>query len=339
MWVAHAVFWPALAACHYARDGIRGSGLVFGVLLALAFTHEGAIVLEVAILCTLGLRGLRDDAFRRAAVAFLVVMVIWGIVKAIYPPDDYYVAIFDAAALHFLDVAPLVDGLSLLLLGTLAAYAILFLIFRRLAAAKAHFAAAAIVAVALLGYWLWFDRALHTDQRYFFRTALLAGTLAFGTLAAVCALHADGRLRVRILPSLMATLASDVTARAAAGAVLLVTLIHAVETAKFVAAWSHYTTAVQSLAAGTASDPWLGDGRFVSSDRIGAGLRRLSWNSTTLYLSVLAAPGFAPARLVVNPRANYFWLSCATATANQEADRAVPVASRALVRALACLHR
>jgi hypothetical protein len=77
--------------------------------------------------------------------------------------------------------------------------------------------------------------------------------------------------------------------------------------------------------------------RFVSSDRAGAD--RLSWNSTTPYLSVLLAPGFAPSRLVVNPRANYFWLSCAVASANQQAERAVPAASHALVRRLACLHR
>jgi hypothetical protein len=51
------------------------------------------------------------------------------------------------------------------------------------------------------------------------------------------------------------------------------------------------------------------------------------------------APGFAPSRLVVNPRTNYFWLSCAVATANQQAARALPSASRALVRRYACLHR
>jgi hypothetical protein len=116
-----------------------------------------------------------------------------------------------------------------------------------------------------------------------------------------------------------------------------VMLVHAVETAKFVVAWTRYKAEIQALATGTASDPALGDARFVSQDRAGA--NRLSWNSTTPYLSVLLAPGFAPSRLVVNPRANYFWLSCAVATANRDAARAVPVASRTLVRAYACLHR
>jgi hypothetical protein len=51
------------------------------------------------------------------------------------------------------------------------------------------------------------------------------------------------------------------------------------------------------------------------------------------------APGFAPHRLVVDPAGNYFWLSCETATANERADRAVPVETRRLVRLHACLHR
>jgi hypothetical protein len=54
---------------------------------------------------------------------------------------------------------------------------------------------------------------------------------------------------------------------------------------------------------------------------------------------VLLADGFAPARLVVDPAANYFWLSCDVATANLAADRAVPVDARRLVRIHACEHR
>ncbi len=41
MWVAHALFWPALALAHFARRDAAGSVLVFAALLALAFTHEG----------------------------------------------------------------------------------------------------------------------------------------------------------------------------------------------------------------------------------------------------------------------------------------------------------
>jgi hypothetical protein len=77
----------------------------------------------------------------------------------------------------------------------------------------------------------------------------------------------------------------------------------------------------------------------VSSERIPGGLDRLGWNSTTPYLSVMVAPGLRPSRLVVDPAANYFWLSCATATANEAAPRALPADSRRLVRVHACLHR
>jgi hypothetical protein len=53
-------------------------------------------------------------------------------------------------------------------------------------------------------------------------------------------------------------------------------LVHAVETAKFVAAWMNYQAAVRGLATGAASDPALGDPRFVSSQGVSAGLNRLA---------------------------------------------------------------
>ena len=86
------------------------------------------------------------------------------------------------------------------------------------------------------------------------------------------------------------------------------------------------------------SDPSLGDPRFVSSDRIGSELNQISWFSTTPYLSVIVAH-FMPKRLVIDPVGNYFWLSCATATANEEAARAVSAEARSLVRIYSCLHR
>ena len=206
----------------------------------------------------------------------------------------------------------------------------------RLTPANAHGYAAAIVAVGLVAYWLSLDYGLHAADRYYLRCALVGALPVLGGLAALHARWADGRLtQARFIDRL----ASPMAARAIAGAFLLVMLVHAVETAKFVAAWTKYKAAVVALATGAASDPALGDPHFVSSDRIDAGLRRLSWFSTTPYLSVVVA-NFAPARLVISPRANnYFWLSCETATANLKADRAVPAASRELVRVHACLHR
>ena len=96
---------------------------------------------------------------------------------------------------------------------------------------------------------------------------------------------------------------------------------------------------MRTLATGPASDPALGDPRFVSSRRIDPGLNRLAWNSTTPYLSVLVAPGLQPARLVVDPDTIYFWLSCKTATKANYTSTAIPAESRSLVKRYACLHR
>jgi hypothetical protein len=116
-------------------------------------------------------------------------------------------------------------------------------------------------------------------------------------------------------------------------------LVHAVETGRFVLAWSRYEDAVRALAAGPSSDPGLGDPRFVSSGRIPAHLNVVEWPSTVQFLSILVAPGFAPAHLVVPPDAGYLWLSCKSASASRDARRAIPAASRELVRVHACLHR
>jgi hypothetical protein len=339
MWVAHALFWPTLAAAHDARRSILRTGLLFLLMLALVLTHEGAVVLAAAIVATLALRGVTDRLFLRAAAVLLVALAIWGAVKAILPPDDYFAAVYVRAALDFFDLGLLRSGLVLLLSGTVTGYAITFVIFARFAPAKAHIYAAAIVALGLIVYWLRFDHALHADNRYYMRTAFVVVTPLLGGLAALFALRADGRFRLPLPARVLPALASPMAARAIAGAFVLVMLVHAVETAKFVSAWTNYKAAVLALATGTASDPALGDPRFVSSARIGADLNRLSWYSTTPYLSVILA-GFAPKRLVVDPRvANYFWLSCATASANAEAKRAVPAQSRELARIYACLHR
>jgi hypothetical protein len=341
MWMAHALFWPTLAVCHYARGGKRGIALVFATLLALVFTHGGALIFAVAIVVTLSLRGVRDAAFLRAAGVLFVVLSIWAVVTATFPPDPYVAIVLHRAALHVFDVTILAGHLVLLLLITLASYAIAFYVVRRLSPAKASICAASMVALGLGAYWLWFDATLHTDNRYYLRTVLLIATPALGVLAAAYALHADGRLNFAIafMRRPMAALATGAVTRLAAGAIVLVTLVHIVETEKFVRAWRDYEVAVRTLATGALSDPALGDPHFVSSDRIDPDLNRLSWSSTTHFLSVLVTPRFAPARLVIDPSANYFWLSCTTATANQAADRAVPAESRLLVRVHACLHR
>jgi hypothetical protein len=338
VWVSHALFWPSLAVCHYGRAG-SGSVLVFVMLLALILTHAGALIFAATILITLFLRGARDAAFRRALGCFFLAVVIWCVVLTTFRPDPLVADILYRAALHVFDLAVLSSSLVLLLTAALAGYAIGFCILRRLAPDHAHILAAAIVAVALCAYWLRFDHALHADNRYYLRTALLVVTPMLGALAGMHALSAEGRLRgYPFLSAMVVAATGHLATRLAAGAMVLVMLVHTVETAKFVTAWTHYTAAVRALATGALSDPALGDARFVSARRIGDDLNRLSWFSTTPYLSVLVAPGFAPTRLVVDPDSNYFWLSCRTASANADAERAIPVESRRLVQRDACLH-
>jgi hypothetical protein len=341
MWLAHALFWPALAVCLRARAGIVGAGAMFVALLALMLTHEGAVVLAAAIVAILTLRGWRDAALPWAAGALVAALAAWAGVKLALRPDDYFASIVEDAARYFINAGNFTRPVFLLLLAALAAYGIVVLLLRRQPATVASSCAAALVAAALGVYWLWFDRSLHGDDRYALRTVLLVVTPVLGALAAATAIRDEGRLGtwIAFLPRLLAALAEARAVRAVMGAVLLVTLINTVETVKFVAAWTDYKAAVRALAMGGASDPALGDLRFVSSARIGPGLNRLAWSSTTHFLSVLLAPGFAPARLVVDPGNNYVWLSCAMARASERADRAIPVESRRLIRVHACGRR
>jgi hypothetical protein len=338
MWLAHAVFWPALAVSHYAKRTAVGTALVFVLMLMLAFSHEGALVLAITIVATLALRGLRDATFLRAASILIVVLAMAVATKIMLPPDQYYAGVFLRAALHFFDFSIFQAAIVVLLFAALAGYGILFLAISRLAPDRAYLDAAVLVAIMLAIYWLAFDHAIHASGRYYLRTALVVVTPAFGAVAALWAMSADGRLAFSPSPMRAMTTLRDRAALPLAAIFMLLTLVHAVETGKFVAAWRDYRTAVATLAIGDSSDPVLGDGRFVSSDRIADDLNRLSWFSTTPYLSVALA-NFRPDRLVIDPAGNYFWLSCAAATANAKAARVTPEAGRDLIRIYSCLHR
>jgi hypothetical protein len=339
MWLAHAVFWPALAVSHYAKRTAVGTALVFVMMLTLAFTHEGALVLAFTIVATLAPRGWRDASFLRAATVLLVVLAMAAAVKIMLPPDEYYAGVFLRAALHFFDFTIFQVGIVVLLFAVLAGYGVIFLTLSRFAPDRAYLYAAAIVAVMLSIYWLRFDHAIHASSRYYLRTALVIVTPMFGAPAALGAMSGDGRLTFP-LPSVVRAMTAlrDRAALPLAATFMLLTLVHVVETGKFVAAWRDYRAAVGALAIGDESDPALGNPRFVSSDRIAADLNRLSWFSTTPYLSVVLA-NFRPNRLVIDPAGNYFWLSCGTATANEKAARATPESGRDLIRIYSCLHR
>jgi hypothetical protein len=339
MWLAHALFWPTLAACHYARRSSGETALVLVMMIALALSHEGALGLAVAIVLTLALRGLSDTLFLRAVGALLAALIIWMTVKVIFPPDDYFADALMRAAWHFFDLAVFEISLLLLLVTALVGYLLIYLGLSRLVPSKAYLYATAITVMALAVYWWGFDHSLHASNRYYLRTALVLVTPLLGIAAGLYAMRADGlTLPTPGMERFLTKLTSGGVVQATIGAFLLATLVHAVETAKFVAAWERYKSTLAALATGGASDPALGDPRFVSSERIGPDLNQLSWNSTTPYLSVIIAH-FVPNRLVVDPTANYFWLSCELAAASYRAVSSIPDTTRNLVKIYSCLHR
>lgn len=340
MWMAHSVFWPALALAICAPAKMRGDAAVFFALLALVFTHEGGIVLAATILFALLLRGWRDRLFLRALGAFFAASLIWLIVKVAIPPDDYISGVLASAAYRFIDIGNLAQPALLLLLGALWDYTILVLVLRRLGAAAPLYAIL-LPGAALIIYWIWFDTSLLTDARYELRTVLLMATPAFGLAAAFLTMdeEARGKSPFRFFTSLASAIEKRCDPQIILGAIALIALVHVVETVKFVRAWEDYKSALRALATGTESDPALGNPLFVSSKRIGPDLNRLAWNSTTPYLSLLVAPGLAPNRLVMDPDTGYFWLSCATAKESEQTSAAIPLQARELIRLYSCLHR
>jgi hypothetical protein len=308
-------------------------------MLALVLSHEGAVIFAQVILFTVFMRSWRDAAFIRAAAACVVAITIWSIVKIAIRPDDYIGPVLDAAAFRFIDIANLTEPAFVLLAVALAIYDLTLKLLRRIAPQKSYVFSIAVCVVLLGTYWLIFDTSLLTEGRYNLRTVLLIVTPALGIMGGVHAMDADARRQSPLphLSTIAGAIERAVNPRLIAGAMVLTLLVHAVETAKFAAAWMHYKAAIATLATGTASDPELGDPAFVSSKR--AGLSALSWHSTTPYLSVLVAQGMKPSRLVVDPTSNYFWLSCNTAKQSEQNSTALPAEGRRLIRIYSCLHR
>ena len=339
MWLAHAIFWPALALGHYAKPGSAGTLLVFTAWLLLAFTHEGALVLLLAIGATLVPRGLWSATFVRAAVSLTIILILAAAAKIVLPPDDYYTDAFLRAALHFFDLEIFKVEVVVVLLAAVVVYAAALMLLSIWLPRWACICALGVVLGLLSIYWLHFDHSVHASSRYYLRTVLVIATPLLGMLAALAAMTGEGLVlnrRARLRHALISPRGR--TLCALASIFLVVTLIHAIETAKFVASWSNYRNAIAVLAMNSESDPALGNPRFISAERISPALAPLSWFSTIPYLSIILS-NFSPNRLVIDPAGNYFWLSCATATRNRDAELVVPVQTRELVRVYSCLHR
>ena len=340
MWLAHAMFWPTLALSHYAKTTSIGALLVFSAWLLLAFTHEGALVLLLAIAATLAPRGLRSAAFVRAAISLTIVAVLAVAAKITLPPDDYYAGAFLRAALHFFDLEIFQSEVRPGIAGG----------DHRLRCNPDAVVNMAPEMGMLLGPGDFAGIALHllASSRSFrpCEQPLLLADRAGRRHAP--AWRAGGLCR----PDQRRDLPQSISEGAAHpdfapwGDAMRPRLglsrgdrgFHVVETGKFVASWIDYRDAITMLAMSSNSDPALGDPRFVSTVRISPALAPLSWFSTIPYLSIILS-NFSPNRLVVDPAGNYFWLSCGTATRNRDAELAVPVQARELVRVYSCLHR
>lgn len=339
MWLAHTIFWPALALSHYARRTVAGGASVFVSWLLLAFSHEGAFVLLLGLLFTLALRGFRSAPFLRGAVSLILILAAAVVAKVFFPPDAYYADAFVRAALHFFDPELFKVEVVILLMGAVAAYAVLGTTLSLAGLRHACIVALAFMLVLVVGYYLCCDKSIHASSRYYLRTVLVIVTPLLGGLAAIAALTSEGLTDGR-LAWLQRTLVSPShqLSCAVASMFVIVLAIHLVETGKFLSRWSDYRAAVTSLAASNESDPALGNPQFVSSQRLPPTLAPLAWFSTVPYLSVILS-NFSPERLVIDPQGNYFWLSCETATRTRDAKLAVPEHARELVRIYSCLHR
>lgn len=331
--VAHALFWPTLAFSHRARGDTASLAVLALLQLALIFTHAGAIILMTAVVLSLLLRELRTAAYRTAAL-FLIALFARTLVKSAYQPDAYIAGILFRAMMHVFDPVYLMNRMLAVIGAALVLYGVVFALLVRFTP-RPHLVAASVTALALAAYWFGFDTSLHAEDRYYMRTIVISATPLFGLVASLVAFATP----VAIAGRARAVLMSRASISAATGALLVVTLVHGVETTKFVTAWDAYKSAVRALGQGSATDPALGDARFVSTARLDPALDRLSWWSTTHFLSVLVAPQMSPVHLVVDPRPNWFWISCKTATRNADAIKAVPAESRHLIALHACLHR
>lgn len=327
LWLSLALLWPTLASLHGPKRWPWPVPLA--LLLALAFTHEGGLLLAVVTVGMLALRGWRVAEFHRALVLLGTTVAVWLAVKLLVPPDTYFTSAYSRSAVGFLGLEVLTLPVMLLLYGATGGFAVLVLVLARLGSIRPEAITGAIVGIGLLAVWLLGDVPVHSGERYPVRTVMLGGAVVMAIAAAVLASGLAGRVSKDL----------ERFSNPALGALLLVMLVHAVETARFVRAWGQYKDAVLALAMSETSDPALGDARFVDAERIGARLNRLSWYSTTHYLSVLLAPGWVPKHLVVDPDAGYYWLSCAEAKADEARPSTIPRESRELVRILSCRNR
>ncbi len=344
MWVAHAAYWPLLTLAIYAPATMTGFAAVTLASFAVVFSHEGGIVMSLAIAALLAACG-RRVLLWRFILALALAMSCWLAVKFLVVPEEYVGKVMSRAALNLLNPDLILRPVIVALLAALSFYALVLFLLRRFSGNAdsntfALFVCAAFAAacVGLAIYWLIFDRSLHSEGRYFLRTLLIVATPALGTCAGMLALGpAKQSGRLAFAGRLMKFGQKSTAATALAGAFALVLVVHAFETVKFTRAWKQYVREVGALASASASDPRFGDSRFVSAQRLSQHTKGLAWASTTPYLSILLSANQRPAKLVIDPDTRFFWMSCERARAQRQTGSALPLPSLEMIERYACL--
>lgn len=336
MWVAHAFFWPALAAAHCSTS--RWNWLAaFLSFLSLAFTHEGALVFLAAILGSVLVRKNEFPRFVKCLGATAAVLAIWILVRYSLRPDEYTARVLSAAASNVFNPEILLDRMLVLLAAMASGYLLLFFTLRY--AGVSYPAAVALVAAlaALSAYWFVGNPEIHTENRYYLRTVIivLCPLIAAGSICA--AFGGELVRRAGVSCKILHTIARRIGPGALAALLLLTITVHAVETARFAAGWTEYLTIFR----GMVSKAETQDSKYVEIDPDNPKFHDMAWFSTLPYLSVLVAPGLKPRRLVIDPRSDYFWVSCGklTASVRKGSGLGIPAQSRQMIRDYNCRSR
>ena len=192
-----------------------------------------------------------------------------------------------------------------------------------------------IALAALAAYWLFGSHELHADDRYYLRTVVIAATPALAILAIGSAFAGRLHRAPEIVCSFPRSFFLACGARAFAAALLLVLVVHGAETARFAAGWRDHLSMFSRLVTEPSRT------RFVELDPEKPEYDELPWFSTLPYLSVLVAPDFKPARLAIDPKSDYFWISCATAneSVRKAGPHGIPKQSREMIRDYTCQRR
>ena len=301
LWVAHAAFWPALALGWHAAP-LPWLALALGIT---ALSHEAGLLWAIGAVGLLALApGWRS--LGGGMLALLPALAGFALLKLLVPPDPYVAEVMGRVGAEFFHWRPAFGPLLLTFGVVLGCWLLLAPLTRW---------APVLVGAAWLGWWGLGLAPLHPDGRYFARTFVFGGAALLAFAAALGARGWLPRPRMDWRPAL-----------------LLVTLVHAGELARFTQGWLLHAAAVRALAA----TPGAG---AIANTALPAASAPFAWHSTVPFLSVMLTPGYAPRRLVVDPASNYFWFGCAQATRNLEAARDLPQATRQQVAEYACAGR